>query len=494
MASLWSLAADRAADSPDRLAIWTAQASLTHREQFDAAHALAEALSDARGGLGLDRGAWIGLSLPNAACFAAALLALRRLEHPVALVSPAYRADELRAIVQGARLQALLTPASLATRQAMWVGGRIVPLPPVAGAPALALLMLPPADSAGTALDHPAALVKFSSGSSGVPKGIVLSESQLLAEAATVCTTMALDGSDRILTTVPLIHSYGFDLGVLPMLLVGAALVLPDFFVPGRLLSDLRGHDASVFLGVPEQYRRWLDAEPSFASLPRLRHLLSCTAPLDVELIREFHARSGWPICQHYGSSETGAVTLHVAAQVMQRADSVGRAMAGVGLRIVDDQGQTLGPGQEGEVIVSSAAVAAGYLMGGPAQSLLGGGSFHTGDLGLLDADGFLYLRGRRDQIINIDGLKVSPQEVADALLRHPAVREAGAVAGRSPEGRSQVWAAVALKQAVSAAELRAHCHQRLAAYKVPARIVEMEALPRGPSGKLRLRAEDFGG
>jgi acyl-CoA synthetase (AMP-forming)/AMP-acid ligase II len=146
-----------------------------------------------------------------------------------------------------------------------------------------------------------------------------------------------------------------------------------------------------------------------------------------------------------------------------------------------------------GELVVRGPAVATGYALGAPAgPSPLAGGTFRTGDLAEVDGEGFVRIRGRRDSVINVGGLKVSPQEVAEALERHPAVREA-AVMGL-PDGRGDdiVAAAVVLDRRVTDADLIAHCGGELAEHKVPRRIVVLDELPVGPTGKVRLSAEDL--
>ncbi len=484
-------AQQRAHETPARLAVWTPQGALTFAQLQACTQDLAHALRRA----GIQPSRAVAVALPNGVSFVPCLLALRRLGLPVALVSPLYQDTELRAIFEGARPQALLTTPALARRLAASLAATHVEEIAVGeSAPAVALVFAGTPEGAMLPTLDDAALIKFSSGSTGIPKGIVLTDGNLAAEGHNIVQTMALAADDRILATVSLAHSYGFDLGVLAMLFSGAALVLPDFFVPRRIVSDLREHQISVFLGVPDLYRRWLDAAPAEPPPPltRLRYLLSCTAPLDASLISDFHARCGGLICQHYGSSETGAVALHDPVEVLAYPHAVGRAMHNVDLRIVTGSGGLAVCGEVGEVVVTSQAVARRYLMGGPAEDAFLAGAFRTGDLGALDVAGRLALHGRLGDIINIGGMKVSPAEVRTTLERHPAVREAAVIAAWSADGAPQVWAAVTLRNATTAAELRVYCYSQLAAYKVPQRIEIRGDLPRGATGKTRLRPTDF--
>ncbi len=148
--------------------------------------------------------------------------------------------------------------------------------------------------------------------------------------------------------------------------------------------------------------------------------------------------------------------------------------------------------GEEGEIIVTSAAVARGYVLGAPVDHCpFCDGSFWTGDLAVCDRDGFIRLRGRKDHVINVGGLKVSPEEVCRILESHPSVREAAVIGVQDASGEVAVSAMVALKQPVTEKALIAFCYQALADYKVPRRIHIRDALPRGPAGKVRLRPED---
>ncbi|NLP11913.1 long-chain fatty acid--CoA ligase [bacterium] len=312
---------------------------------------------------------------------------------------------------------------------------------------------------------------------------------QLLAEARNVVMTLDLKPEDRIYAPVPIFHSYGFDLGVLAMLFSGAPLILEEIFVPRKILSRLTAPEVTVFLGVPSMYRFLLEAAPPGPpDLSRLRYALSCTAPLNPDLIAAFHDKFHVPICQHYGSSETGAATTHLPQAVLDHPASVGVAMKNVELLIVDEQGRPLPAGQKGEVVVRSEAVAAGYAMGPRSEiSPFKDGTFRMGDLGHLDKDGFLYLHGRKDALINVGGLKVSPDEVTMVLESCPAVREAAVIGVRDAMGEEIVYAAVALRSAASEKELLMFCSSRLADYKVPRRVDIFKKLPRGPSGKIKI-------
>ncbi|MEK9137121.1 MAG: fatty acid--CoA ligase family protein, partial [Bacteroidota bacterium] len=268
-----------------------------------------------------------------------------------------------------------------------------------------------------------------------------------------------------------------------------ARLTIDESFIPRRALATIMRERVSVFLGVPSMYRFFLDSTSSPPSnLRQVRYMLSCTAPLHPDAVQSFHRSFGVAICQHYGSSETGAVTTHVPERILDYPESVGRSMVGVRMSVVDADGKECAPDDPGEVMVRSAAVAAGYIMGeAPGPAVLRDGEFRTGDIGTLNREGFLHLMGRIDSMINVGGLKVSPLEVCRVLEHHAAVREAAVSGTRDVNGEEVVYAMVVLRAPATEQELLTFCHSRLADYKVPRRIDIREELPRGPSGKIQV-------
>lgn len=479
---LWDALGARTGGLGDQAAVTAAGADVSFAALWKDADRLAALLRDN----GVEEGGITGLALGNSPSFPTAFLALCRIGTTIALLPPQYGRTELTAIAEGVGLSSII--ADVAS------GPRIPAAIPIARASTVDdLSVFVPASVPERAVEEDEALLKFSSGSTALPKGIALSADNLLAEAENVTKTLDLGPGDRILSGVPLFHSYGFDLGLLPTLYGGATLLLEESFVPRRTMRRLAG-GVAAFLGVPAQYRALLSTAKASApvSFSESRWLLSCTAPLAPETVLEFLERFGAPICQHYGSSETGAVTNHLPSEVARKPGSVGKPIAGVEVSVAEE-GRALAQGLQGEVVVQSQAIARRYVLGAPpGPSPLGDGVFLTGDLGSLDEEGFLTLVGRRDAMINVGGLKVSPAEVSATLERHPAVREA-AVLG-FPDGHDEevVFAAVALDRPVGEDELLAFCRGALAAHKVPRRIQFRDALPRTATGKVRLGVEDL--
>jgi acyl-CoA synthetase (AMP-forming)/AMP-acid ligase II len=425
---------------------------------------------------GVTEGGVAGLALANTPRFPAAFLALCRLDVTVALLPPQYGRSELTSIADAVGLSSIVADAETAT-------GIAAAIPIASSSAADGFRVLAPAAAGESVVRGEEALLKFSSGSTAQPKGIALTAANVMAEVENVTSTLDLGRGDRVLAGVPLFHSYGFDLGVLPTLYTGTTLLLEESFVPRRTMGTLAG-GVTAFLGVPAHYRAFLAAHTtSSPDLSGVRWLLSCTAPLAPKTVIEFFDRFAVPVCQHYGSSETGAVTTHVQGEVRNRPASVGRPMARVDVRVDSD----------GEIVVESGAVAERYVLGAPeGPSPLRNGIFRTGDLGHMDAEGFVTVIGRRDAMINVGGLKVSPAEVSTTLERHSEVREAAVLGVPDGLGQEVVYAVVALSGSAGEDELLAFCRGELADYKVPRRIEIRDALPRTATGKVRVGVEDL--
>lgn len=484
--TLWNVFRHKGEEFRTLPAVRTPRGTLTFAELFAAATRASEALR--RADLGEE--SYVIFAAPNSAAFLPVVLGLWNLSATVGLMSPMNGPSELRAVAAKVPPCAYIVATSLADTWSGILEARILSLDlDVAGE---RFSMLVPNKTLPTRHYGDTALIKFTSGSTGEPKGVALTVENLLAEATSVTNTLGLTPDDKILTPVPLSHSYGFDLGGLAMLQSGATLVLSDAFIGRRVINDLAEGRCSVFLGVPAMFRLLVDTplrEPR--DLSSVRYLLSCTAPLSPGLISRFHARFGAAICQHYGSSEAGAVATHIRSAVLDKPDSVGRPMQNVTVRIVDATGREVPTWAEGEVIAQSPAVAQKYVMGAPDDRPLGNGTVSMGDLGKLDAEGFLYLMGRVDQMINVGGFKVSPLEVTQVLEQFAPVQEAAVAAVKDRQGEEVIYAAVTLRLPATEADILAFCRSQLAEYKVPRRVDIRDELPRSASGKVRLRPED---
>jgi acyl-CoA synthetase (AMP-forming)/AMP-acid ligase II len=329
------------------------------------------------------------------------------------------------------------------------------------------------------------AFIRFSSGTTGASKGVVLSHETLLARVRSANRRLRIGAGDRVLCTLPMAHH--FAVSIMLYLLEGAGMVLEDSHLADALLSSAREHGATVFYGTPF-HLALLAAEDSGRDWPSLRLAISTAVSLPEATAVAFKQRYGVAPAQGFGIIEAGLPLLNTGA-ASAKPQSVGRP-DDCALRLRDECGADVAPGAIGELWLRGPGMFDAYLTPWCERAeLTDGGWFATGDLASLDENGYVYLRGRRKSVINFGGIKFFPEEVEAVLNTHPAVRESR-VSGE-PHAR---WGAVAVAEIVArdaakppaAAALLKYCRERLAGYKLPVRFQLVAELPRTASGKLR--------
>ena len=330
------------------------------------------------------------------------------------------------------------------------------------------------------------AMLKLTSGSSGPPKATRTTESQLVADGEQILATMGIGAADTQLATIPLSHSYGLGVIVLPLMLQGTPMVLRDSFIPQQLAADAKRFVVRCFPGVPFMFDHLL-LHGAAAPLPRgLRLLVSAGARLGPATQQAFHARFGAKIHTFYGTTETGGISFD-DSDSLDEGLTVGRPLAGVSVSLRVEDGLPAGTGR---VCVESPAVADGYVGGDSAD--FDGRSFLTGDYGSLGNDGRLTLEGRLSAFINVAGRKVQPDEVEAVVRAFPAVLDARVVAGPDGQRGQQVVAIVTPRPGLpvpTLMDIRQFCSTRLAAHKLPRRVVVVDAIPLTSRGKTDRRA-----
>lgn len=341
-----------------------------------------------------------------------------------------------------------------------------------------------------------AALLLFTSATTNTPKLVPMTRENLRVTMSLQTGSMRLSPVDRFLSVMPLFHHYGLVTG-LAQLFAGGAVISTAGFHPESFVPWLDEFQPTWFASIPPVNRPVLELarqHPEVFRRTPLRFIRSA-ATAQTESLALLAKAAGAPVLAGYGLTETGTVTL--CTPDASKPGSVGRT-TGMQVAIADPQGNLLGAELEGEVIIRGPSVTSGYLDDPEAhQAAFRNGWFHTGDIGRLDSEGFLFLAGRLKEMINRGGEKILPQEVDEALTGHPAVAEAAVFAVAHQTLGEDVAAAVVLRSgaAVSELELRRFAATRLAAFKVPRRIVFVGALPRSVTGKPQraVLAEQFG-
>jgi len=337
--------------------------------------------------------------------------------------------------------------------------------------------------------DRPA-LLCYTSGTTGRPKGAMLTRKNLLAQAESLYHAWEWSSDDVLLHALPLFHVHGLLVALLGALYAGARIVLLPRFDPEVVLDRLCADRCTLFMGVPTMYHRLLACGVSGRpGLERMRLFVSGSAPLPPELFCAFQQRFGHTILERYGMTEAGMVLSNPLSGV-RKPGSVGLPLPGVSVRIVDpDTGRDLPAGAVGEILIRSAGLFQGYWRKPEAdrEVFLPDGWFRSGDLARRDTDGTFRIVGRCRELIITGGFNVYPREVEEVLQCHPAVAEAAVFGRPDVDLGERVAAAVVLRDPGQAAEedLTRFCRQALAAYKCPREIRFLKTLPRNSLGKV---------
>ncbi|MGQ0550503.1 MAG: acyl-CoA synthetase [Armatimonadota bacterium] len=340
-------------------------------------------------------------------------------------------------------------------------------------------------------------LIMYTSGTTGRPKGAVLTQSTQLWNAVNIGTAISLTASDVTLNALPMFHTGGIGLLVLPSLHAGATAVIQRRFEPDETVRLIGRHGVTAMLGVPSMYLMLLASEAfGRADLSRVR--FSCGgAPCPLTIIEAFRDR-GLMFQQGYGLTETAPTCLLVpAGDAFRKAGSAGKATMHAEVRVVDDDGRDVPADGIGEVWTRGPNLFSGYWRRPDATAeAFEDGWFKTGDLARIDAEGFIYIVDRKNDMIISGGENIYPAEVEDILYHHPGVAEAAVIGVPHTRWGEVPHAVVVAKPGVmlSADEVIAFCEGRLARYKIPKSVAFTDALPRNAAGKVlkRLLREQF--
>ena len=324
------------------------------------------------------------------------------------------------------------------------------------------------------------ALLCYTSGTTGTPKGAMLTHGNALASCEALRIAWRWTADDRLVLALPLFHVHGLGVGLHGTLLCGASAVLVPRFGPDAVLDAAAAHDATLFFGVPTMYAR-LAASPRVSELARLRLCVSGSAPLPAALHEQLASEAGVRVLERYGMTET-IMNVSNPYDGERRAGTVGFPLPGVELELA-------GEGTSGEILLRGPNVFPGYWQQerATAAAFTADGWFHTGDVGTFDPDGYLRIVGRSKELINSGGFNVYPREVEDVLLAHAAVADVAVVGEPSDEWGEIVVAVVVIAdgQTVTETELLEHARRELAPYKQPRRVRFVDELPRNALGKV---------
>jgi long-chain acyl-CoA synthetase len=490
MANLTQILAGSAGRYPERPAILSADRVISYAELDDASARVASYLA----GRDFQPGDRAGLMLANTPEFCVLYYGVLRAGGVVVPMNPLLKSREVEYYLgdSGARL---LFAAKSSPGEPV-EGAEAAGVPFIAADPdELAALIREQAPAPGMTdrADEDTAVILYTSGTTGRPKGAELTHGNLRSNAkVTESTLLALGPSDVVMGCLPLFHCFGQTCGLNAAVDSGASLALLARFDAAAALATIERHRVTIFEGVPTMFAALLHSpDRERYDTSSLRVCVSGGAALPVELLRTFEEAFGTTILEGYGLSETSPVASFNHPGQVRKPGSIGTPVAGVEFRLAAADGTEVAPGEVGEIAIRGPNVMKGYWARPEATSeAIPDGWLRTGDLAQCDADGFYFIVDRKKDVVIRGGFNVYPREIEEVLYEHPAVAEAAVIGIPHPALGEEIGAAAALKPGASAtpAELRQFVRERVAAYKYPRYVWLVEALPKGPTGKILRR------
>jgi oxalate---CoA ligase len=447
--------------------------------------------------LGIGRGDRVGIVLPNGPDMATAFVAVGAGATACPL-NPAYRADEFEFYLSDLNAKALIVEkgsTSPAVEIAKKLGVNVIELTPQSAAGAFTLS----AEKTCGAVSMPGAaqaddivLVLHTSGTTSRPKIVPLAQKNVCASASHISQTLGLRPSDSGLNIMPLFHIHGLIAGVITPLSAGSKIHCTPGFNALKFFGWMQEVKPNWYTAVPTMHQTILARAPQNKAIIEanpLRFIRSSSSSIPPQVIAEIESTFNAPLIESYGMTEAAhQMSSNPLPPAKRKPGTVGKA-AGPEVAIMDERGALLAAGETGEIVIRGPNVTAGYDNNPNANAeAYTNGWFRTGDQGMMDAEGYLSITGRLKEIINRGGEKVSPREVDEVIMDHPAVAQVVTFAVPHDKLGEDVAACVVLKEgaALTERELRDFLSARLVDFKVPRKVLFMDEIPKGATGKLQ--------
>lgn len=477
---------------PDKAAISFEGSTLTYRELNARIDRLAHALA----ANGVGRGRCVALYLPNIPAFAICYLATVRIGAIALSVNAMYKSEELNYLLNDS--------ASVL----MFTTGELLPNVPLADCPSVAQVIVCEGDPQGhptleewlqKGSDQPLradmnpndpAVLLYTSGTTGFPKGATLSHGNVVSNAWATVHHAGFTRNDRMVLFLPAFHVFGQNFIMNATFQACATLVLHRRFAPEPVLDSIRRDRVTMFFAVPTIYIGLLNMALPDAALASVRYEFSAASTMPREISARWTERFGRPVFEGYGLTECSPFACY-NHDFRHKFGSVGTPIENTEIRILDTDDHELPLGQWGEICIQGPGVMQGYWnKPEETRQALRSGWLHSGDIGTMDDEGYVFIVDRVKDMINVSGFKVWPAEVEQFLYKHPAIQEVAVYGKPHPEKGEMVVAAIVLREGATAAgeDIIAHCRKHLAAYKAPARVDFVAELPKSATGKILKR------
>jgi long-chain acyl-CoA synthetase len=469
---------------PGKIALYWGESEFTYTTLFAQSCAVAAELT---GKFGVKPGDRVALWVKNCPEFVSAVFGILSAGGVVVPINNFFKPAEVGYIVNDSGANVLITGAELAAHSDILKAAR----------PALEILrveqfgVIGATDSRFMVRDSPAesdlAALLYTSGTTGHPKGAMLTHGNFLHNVASCMTALAVREEDRVVVALPQFHSFMFTVGtLLPVLCGGGILLLKTLHPFKSVLEEIARHRGTILPAVPSFYRALL-AVPEFGRLP-LRLCISGAAPLPVEVFNEFTRKFPFPLREGYGPTESSPVATVNPIYGINQPGSIGKPIPNVELSIRDEAGQELPVGDIGEICIRGGNVMRGYW-NQPEETakVLRDGWLYTGDVGYCNAEGYYYITDRKKDMLLVNGINVYPREIEEVIYQFPGVKDAAVIGVPDPRKGEQpvAFVVVAEGQTIEEKAFLQFVRDKLADYKVPKRVIFVPALPRNATGKI---------
>ncbi len=492
--SVANILRNTAKEHPKKIAVYFEEQEITYEQLDHEVDNLAQGLLN----LGLKRGQMVGLLLGNTPDFIRFYFAATRAGGVVIPINPLFKGEELKYILNDSNPVILVTTLPFINLvQSVWNQIASIKKVIVIGSEVSSDRIVSYKDiinkkSKPVELDikdKDIASCLYTSGTTGRPKGALLSHGNLAFDCIASVKRIKFNFEDNHLCILPVFHSFCQMGAILAPIYTGGSITVVAQFHPGIILKEIKKRNISVFCGVPAMFNALLTvlANTNDYDLSSLRLCVSGGAPMPVEIIQAYEQKHNIIILEGNGPTETSPVS-YVNPPELRKVGSVGLPLEGVSVNIVDENDLKMPVGEVGEICILGDNVMQSYLnLPEATAEALKGGWLHTGDLGKVDKDGYVFIVDRKKDMLIVGGLNVYPREVEECLYTHPKVADA-AIIGIHDAKRGEVpLAVIALKAELtsSASEIISHCREHLANYKCPRKVVFMEKLPLNSTGKI---------
>lgn len=464
--------------------------------------------------LGIEKGDNVGFLLGNSPHFLISLYATMRIGATSVPINPIYSPDEISYIIKNSAAKAIIALDALLPLVEKASGlftsvehyiicetqpettAKLAALPDELKGKVKSFTFLlsttNPDVKSVEVLEDDTAIILYTSGTTGKPKGAMLTHKNIYSNARDVAEYLNINTEDRVITTLPVFHVFALTVVVNAPLLMGATLLLVPRFSPQEIFEVAKEHKATVFAGVPTMYNfLYQYPEGNVEDFSTIRLAISGGSSLPVALLHNFENKFNLRISEGYGLSEASPVTCFNPIDRDRKPGSIGTNIINVENKIVNELGEEVPIGEVGELIVRGPNVMKGYYkLPEETESAIRDGWLYTGDLARQDEEGYFFIVDRKKDMIIVGGFNVYPREVEEVLFEHAGIVEAAVVGIPDPNFGEEVLAFVVKKDdSLTEEQLLEYCAQKLAKYKVPKRIEFLEELPKNTTGKILRRS-----